>query len=76
MSNIVWTLSLVALAMFLIMGRMIYVLLRQREDSDRWDESLRSAIYKAGWMEEYKRACVAAREDIIVRRHNHRHATK
>lgn len=77
MLSLIFGISLVAaILVFLIMGRMIYVLLRKLKDSDQWEQSLHSAIYKAGWMEDYKRACMAAREDIIVRRRSRPHATK
>lgn len=75
MLNLILGISLVAILGFSIMGRMIYVLLRKLDDSDRWEQSLHSAIYKAGWMEDYKRACVAAREDIVTQRRSRRQAT-
>lgn len=53
---------IILLALLIVMVRMNYVLIRDREDSFKWRRSLELAIYDAGWIKEYKRACQTASE--------------
>ena len=54
-----WTVTAVLALLLGVMAYMIYMLIRERENSFKWQAALERAIYEAGWIEEYKRACKA-----------------
>lgn len=62
----IWVVAIGLLVLFSIMARMIYVLVRDREHSFKWTRALERAIYDAGWIKEYERACQAASESLAV----------
>lgn len=66
--QMIWIVAIGLLILFSIMARMIYVLVRDREDSFKWKHALERSIHDAGWAKEYERACRAASERLAVER--------
>lgn len=58
----------IALAILLVIcglaGRMIYVLIRDREDSLQFNAAMERAIQQAGWTEQYRVAYHAAHREL------------
>jgi hypothetical protein len=68
----IWIVSVVSLILFMIMGRTIYMLIRARENLFEWEEAVTRAIYKAGWIDDYRSACNAAGQDLVAIRQKSR----
>ncbi|BCR26238.1 hypothetical protein [Aquipseudomonas alcaligenes] len=58
----------IALAVLLVVcglaGRMIFVLVRDREDRMQFNAALERAIHQAGWTEQYRVAYHAAHREL------------
>lgn len=66
----IWTATIVVLVVLSIMGRIIYVLVSEREHSHKWKRAVERAIYDAGWTKEYERACQTASENLAIENRN------